>query len=162
MILKFTHKLLRWYDQYDDLNIIFVAFLFSIQVVHLLWLTTNVVVPRIFDLPPLTISRLFNTMIAVVDYTEIPAIIATSLVYVRSYKRGSNKKDIFYLLFLNMQWLHIFWITDEIVARSFFNYGGIINEWNSIAIWSAIVIDYLELPVIFETLKRAARILNKV
>ena len=160
MLPKLAHKLLRWYDQYDDFNVVFAAFLFSIQVIHLAWLTTNVVIPRIFDLAPLITSYLFDTIIAVVDYTEIPAIIATSLVYLRSYKSRPNKKDAFYLFFLNVQWLHIFWITDEIVIRSF-GYHSLVSGWDPSAAWLAIIIDYLELPVIFETIRRAAKVLAR-
>ncbi len=160
MLPKLVHKLLRWYDQYDDFNVVFAAFLFSIQVVHLAWLTTNVVLPRIFGLTPFMVSYLFDTVIAVVDYTEIPAILATSLIYLRSYRRKPNNKDAFYLFFLNIQWLHMFWITDEVVIKVF-GYSSVIGGWNNIAAWLAISIDYLELPVIFETLKRAAKILAK-
>ena len=57
-------------------------------------------------------------------------------------------------MFLNSQWLHIFWITDEYVAAEL---GGSSNAalpgWLA---WVAILIDYLELPVIFDTLKRLA------
>lgn len=160
MLPKLVHKFLRWYDRYDDFNVVFAAFLFSIQIVHLAWLTTNVVIPRLFDLAPLITNHLFDTIIAVVDYTEIPAIIATSLVYLRSYRRKPNKKDAFYLFFLNIQWLHIFWITDEVVVQSF-GYGGLIENWNHIVAWAAISIDYLELPVIFETIRRAGKVLMR-
>ena len=160
MIPRIIRKFLRWYDRYDDFNVVFGAFLFSIQLVHLIWLTTNVVIPRIFDSAPLIASHLFDAVIAVVDYTEIPAIIATSLVYIRSYKRKPNQKDAFYLFFLNIQWLHIFWITDEVVIKVF-GYSSVIGGWNNVAAWLAISIDYLEIPVIFETIRRAARVLAR-
>ena len=158
MLPKILRKFLRWYDRYDDFNTVLAAFLFSIQIVHLVWLMANVVLPRLFDISPLIIQPLFNIIVAVVDYTEIPAIISTSLVYFRSYKLKANKKDFWYLFFLNIQWLHILWITDEIVIEIL---GGpkLIGHWNYIVVWAAISIDYLELPVIFETLKRAFKIL---
>jgi hypothetical protein len=160
MLPKLVHKFLRWYDRYDDFNTVFAAFLFSIQLLHLIWLTTSIVLPRLFGVDPLVGSRLFDTAVAVVDYTEIPAIIATSLVYIRSFGKRPNRKDAFYLFFLNIQWLHIFWITDEVVVRSF-GLSGLTNGWNPTAAWFAIAIDYLELPVIFETLKRAAKVLAR-
>ena len=160
MLPKLVRKLLRWYDRYDDFNVVFAAFLFSIEVVHLVWLTTNVVFPRLLGIAPLIVNHLFDTIIAVVDYTEIPAIITTSLVYLRSYKSKPNKKDAFYIFFLNIQWLHIFWITDEVVIRAL-GYKSSILHWNHLVAWAAISIDYLELPVIFETIRRAAKILSK-
>lgn len=160
MLPKLVRKFLRWYDRYDDFNVVFAAFLFSIQVVHLIWLTTNVVFPRLFDITPLVTNHLFDTAIAVVDYTEIPAIVATSLVYLRSYRRKPNTKDAFYLFFLNIQWLHMFWITDEVVIRAL-GYKSSILHWNHLVAWAAISIDYLELPVIFETIRRAGKVLTK-
>ena len=62
-------------------------------------------------------------------------------------------KPILYLLFLNSQLLHIFWITDEFVVSS----GA--GETSSLPVWLAyvaILIDYLELPVIYDTVKRLA------
>lgn len=95
---------------------------------------------------------------AVVDYTEIPAIITTSLVYAKSYKRKPNNKDAFYLFFLNVQWLHIFWITDDVVVQ-LFGYEGLMGHWNQVVVWMAISIDYLELPVIVEMVRRSLKIL---
>ena len=80
MLPKLVHKFLRWYDRYDDFNVVFAAFLFSIQIVHLIWLTTNIVTPRLFEVNPVVFSGFFDTLVAAVDYTEIPALIATSCI----------------------------------------------------------------------------------
>jgi len=62
-------------------------------------------------------------------------------------------KNVLYLIFLNSQFLHIFWITDEFVEARLTG----APEITVLPIWLAIVaiaIDYLELPVIFETIKK--------
>jgi len=38
-------------------------------------------------------------------------------------------------------------------------YASLVGHWNHIVAWLAISIDYLELPVIFETMKRAIKII---
>ena len=57
---------------------------------------------------------------------------------------------------LNSQWLHLFWITDEIVlevlAVKTLVY---IPAWLA---WIAISIDYLELPVMYDTIIRTLRL----
>jgi len=125
--------------------------LFALQLVHLYWLTTDVVIFRLAGTSffPET-SGLITFLIVIIDYLEIPAIISVSLVYIHSLRKKKNTKDIWYLILLNSQWLHIFWITDEIVIESFIN-----QSWHPILIWIAILIDYLEFPIIFETIKRA-------
>lgn len=160
MLPVIIRKFLRWYDQYDDFNIVFTAFLFSIQIIHLIWLATNIVLPRLFNIAPLIVSDPFNIIVAVVDYTEIPALISTSLLYFRSFKRKANKKDLFYIFLLNFQWFHILWITDEVVLE-IFNPPGFVENWNINLAWIAILVDYLELPVIVETLKRAFKVMSK-
>jgi len=73
-------------------------------------------------------------------------------VYVNELRRGLSWKPLLLLLFLNSQWLHIFWITDEYVAGEL-SAGSALPPFLA---WVAILIDYLELPVIFDTLKRLA------
>jgi hypothetical protein len=46
---------------------------------------------------------------------------------------------------LGVQVVHIFWIPDEVVYSSLFNYSFV--EIPYVLSWSAILIDYLELPV---------------
>jgi hypothetical protein len=47
--------------------------------------------------------------------------------------------------------LHILWITDEFVVAEFGGESTGIPGWLA---WIAILIDYLELPVIFDTFRR--------
>jgi hypothetical protein len=98
------------------------------------------------------VSNFWQYIIILVDYTEIPAIVSVSLVYINDLRKGYNFKTLLYLIFLNIQWLHIFWITDEFVVSSFKNSGDTyLPVW---LVWVAIFIDYLEIPVIIETIKK--------
>jgi uncharacterized membrane protein YozB (DUF420 family) len=56
-------------------------------------------------------------------------------------------KNMLLLATLLVQVFHIFWITDEVVYSTFFESPGAV-EIPYYAAWIAILIDYLELPVI--------------
>src|SRR5690606_19146011 len=100
-----------------------------------------------------------ENLILVVDYLEIPAIISTSLVYIHELREKFNYKSLIFLFFLNSQWLHLFWITDEIVIETFTGSALVqIPVWLA---WFAILIDYLELPVVYDTLRSFIKALKK-
>lgn len=65
-----------------------------------------------------------------------------------------------FLFFINSQWLHIYWITDEFVLEHITRHVGpsILPVWLA---WVAILIDYLELPVIVDTLRKFFASLKK-
>lgn len=148
----------NWREKIYYWNTIIAAGLFSLQIAHLFWLTTDVILPRVIGSAGIFSDSFLSSIILVfIDYTEIPALITVSLVYINSYRRKRNTKDVWYLILLNIQWLHIFWITDEVVLSYFSNEGFL--AWGFAAAWFAILIDYLELPVIYETTKRALRLL---
>ncbi len=142
----------RWYDRHYALNVAIAAGLFLLQLVHLVWLTGQPLADRVLGDPLFEVHGPLRWLIVLVHYTEIPALLSVSLVYVNDLrKRGASLKPILYLLFLNSQWLHIFWITDEFVIAS----GE--GEATSLPVWLAYVallIDYLELPVIYDTVTR--------
>ena len=142
-----------WYERHYVVNVAVAAGLFLLQLVHLYWLTTDVVVRRLTGDPWFSPGGVLRFLILVVDYTEIPALLGVSLVYVNELRRGFNWRSLLYLLFLNSQWLHIFWITDEFVVGEFAGEGDPsgLPEWLA---WVAILIDYLELPVIVDTLHK--------
>ncbi len=173
MFNKFWH----WYEKNYKLNVGLAAGLFVLQLIHLYWLSAHVVSHRLLGRGYFELEGIWEILILIVDYTEIPAIITTSFVYIHALRRfpeveprvdwqpaGEQRpkiKDWLYLLFINSQWLHIFWITDEFVIEQFARMGEratLLPVWLA---WSAIAIDYLELPVIYDTIRKFFRILKK-
>lgn len=128
------------------------TFIFLLQLIHLFWLTTNVVFLRLFNVS-LFPSQL-DWLLALVDYTEIPAIISVSAIYVGDLLKGENTRRAWRnLILLNSQWVHLFWITDEVVIAQFTGLAPVaIPVWLA---WIAISIDYLELPVMWDTAVRS-------
>jgi hypothetical protein len=116
------------------------AVLFLTQLIHLTWMTTYVVPVHLGDHP---IWSPPAAPLALADYLEIPAIVTTSILYLRTRQWRM-------LLLVDVQLLHIWWITDEIIL----SHAGL----NPFLAWGAILIDYLELPVIVDTIRRALRI----
>ena len=143
----------KWYERNYTVNVSIAAALFLLQLIHLGWLTADPLWGKLFGDPLLAIDRPFTWPLLVVDYTEIPALITVSLVYLNEIRQdGLAWKPVSYLLFLNSQWLHIFWITDEFVVAS--NEGDAAVGLPTWLAYIALLIDYLELPVIFDTVKK--------
>jgi hypothetical protein len=139
-------KFWSWYERHYRLNVVLASVLFLLQLAHLYWLAADPIATRLTGDGFLHLHGIVQWAIFFVDYTEIPALIAVSLVYVNELRQGFAWTPLLFLIFLNSQWLHIFWITDEYVAQAGGFPGGLA--------WVAILIDYLELPVIFDTLRR--------
>lgn len=148
----------RWYERTYTLNVSIALTLFLIQIIHLIWLLGEVVWMRIFGTPLFVFSGLWESAIVLVDYTEIPALISVSFVYLNELRKGFNWTSLMYLVFLNSQWLHLFWITDEFVVTSFNGGGSILPFWLA---WAAIGIDYLEVPVMVDTLRKFLRAIRE-
>ncbi|MEA2363377.1 MAG: hypothetical protein QOD71_2522 [Thermoleophilaceae bacterium] len=149
-----------WYERNYVLNVALASLLFLLQLAHLTWLGADPVAQRLTDHSLFSLHGLLQYLVWFVDYTEIPALIAVSLVYVNELRRGFSWKPLLFLLFLNSQWLHIFWITDEYVAGELSG-GGAGSSLPGWLAWVAILIDYLELPVIYDTLKRTATAIRR-
>ncbi|MDO8466667.1 MAG: hypothetical protein Q7S83_00835 [bacterium] len=150
-------KFWLWYERHYRISLAITAFLFTLQIVHLIWLATDIVLPAIIGTPHVFAENSFARIIlALVDYTEIPALISVNILYLRHLKISPSFKHYTYLVFINLQWAHLFWITDEIILETFGKHG-VTPEWN---VWLAVLaigIDYLELPVIYETLREFSR-----
>ncbi len=140
-----------WYERHYAVNVGVATLLFALQLVHLAWLTGDVVLRRLTGEGYLAFEGPLRFAILIVDYTEIPALIGTSLIYLNDLRKGWALRSALFLLFLNSQWLHILWITDEFVVAEFGGEGGSLPAWLA---WLAIAIDYLELPVIVDTFRR--------
>lgn len=149
----FFGKFWRWYNLNKTFNTGLAAGLFVLQLWHLYWLTTNVVFYKLIGVSLFNLTgHTWQIMMAAVDYTEIPALILTSIVYVNEFRQKRAARSLLYLFLLNIQWVHIFWITDEIVIAQFTGMAPVLLPvWLA---WLAISTDYLELPVIYVTIKK--------
>lgn len=167
---SFITRFWQWYERYYTLNVSIAAGLFLLQLVHLYWLTTDVIFLRLMGESYFNPSPFWEYIIIIVDYAEIPAILSTSVVYIneiRTRTRTSNLayhipwlRPVVFLLLINSQWLHLFWITDEFIVSRFVTHG--LNSATTTYLpvwlaWIAIFIDYLELPVIFDTVRKTLR-----
>ncbi|HYX56575.1 MAG TPA: hypothetical protein VE818_10495 [Nitrososphaeraceae archaeon] len=142
-----AQKIVNFWYRYENLNLKITFILISLQLLHLYWLTTDVVLQRIYGESFLIFPKALLPVFVVIDYIEIPALISGMTFYSLSiYKHQKNSwKNSLFLAMLAVQVVHIFWITDEIVYDAFF-------ETRLVAFplyiaWIAILIDYLELPV---------------
>jgi hypothetical protein len=142
-----------WYERHYTLNVTVAALLFVLQLVHLYWLSADVIAQRLVGESYFSPDGLFYYAILIIDYTEIPALLSVSLIYINELRKGWSWKAFLFLLFLNSQWLHIFWITDEFVTAEFTG-AAAVSSLPSWLAWIAILIDFLELPVIYDTLRR--------
>jgi hypothetical protein len=153
-----VQKLVGFWHRYENLNLRIAFVLISLQLIHLYWLTADVVIQRITGESVLAVqhgSPLFIFFI-IIDYVEIPALIAGLTYYALSIYKHEKKatKNALLLSMLAIQVFHIFWITDDVVYDSFFGASSDSLEIPYYAAWVAILIDYLELPVIFDLFYR--------
>lgn len=156
-------KFWAWYERHYALNVGIALGLFLLQMVHLYWLFTDVIIERLTGESWFAPPSFWRTLIIIVDYTEIPALISTSFLYINDLRKRFSWMPVLYLLMLNSQWLHLFWITDEFVVdtfqpEGFHDHGTVLPPWLA---WIAILIDYLELPVIIDTLRRFLRAMRE-
>lgn len=153
MFSKIWNRFWTFYENNYAIAVGGTAFLFILQIFHLFWLFTTVIWAKLFGYPLYTPGALLEKILVLVDYTEIPALIAASFIYIDELRQKFSLKALIFLIFLNSQWLHLFWITDEFVVSQF-TQKIMLPGWLA---WLAILIDYLELPVIFDTLRKSAK-----
>lgn len=140
-------KIVNFWYRYENLNLKITFILISLQLLHLYWLTTDVVLQRIYEESFLLFPKILLPVFVVIDYIEIPALVSGITFYslsVYKHQKDSWKNSLF-LALLAVQVVHIFWITDEIVYDAFFETR--LVEFPLYIAWIAILIDYLELPV---------------
>lgn len=150
-----------WYDRHYVLNVSVAFGLFLLQIVHLGWLGGDVIAARLLGAPLFEFPTLWQFLIILVDYTEIPAIFSISLVYIDAIRRGQRATPFLMLFLLHTQWLHIFWITDEFVVNALVDARAHSTVLPAFLAWVAILIDYLELPVITDTALRLSKAIKE-
>jgi hypothetical protein len=152
--MSFFKQITTYWHRYESLNLKIAFFLISLQILHLYWLTTDVVLHRIYGRSFFIVPKEALAIFIVVDYLEIPALIFGSIYYFFQFLRNFHKTDFLFLVFLLLQMLHLFWITDEIVYDLLFQIVPIAIP--VFLAWTAIAVDYLELPIIIDLARRIA------
>jgi hypothetical protein len=148
-----------WYERHYTLILWATTLLFFLQVVHLYWLGAHVILHRLLGYGLWDPSEVLQYLIIIVDYTEVPAIISTSALYIYELQKRFSWKAVLFLIMLNSQWLHLFWITDEFVVNQFDDHAvTVLPVWLA---WVAIMIDYLEVPVMIDTFVKSGRALRQ-
>jgi len=160
MAQTLTQRFFAWYERHYRVAVTITTLLFLLQVVHLYWLFAHVISLRLLGVSYFTPNAFWQTVIILIDYTEVPALLSTTLLYVHEFRKGIRTKAVLFLILLNSQWLHLFWITDEFVLDTFQGTANqtILPAWLA---WIAILIDYLELPVIVDTIFKTVRSWSK-
>ena len=77
-----------WYERHYTLNVTVAAALFTLQIVHLVWLTLDPLWANVFGDPLIVVEKPYSWPLLLVDYTEIPALIMVSLVYLNELRSG--------------------------------------------------------------------------
>jgi hypothetical protein len=153
-------KFINFYLRYQNISLKISFILISLQLLHLYWLTTDVVIYRLTGIDYFVGLSDFILLFIIIDYIEIPPLVSGIIYYFFAIifdKKEKEKriKNTILLILLSIQSIHIFWITDEVVYSTFVGSDLIyIPEYFA---WIAILIDYLELPVIYDLLKRIVR-----
>ena len=118
--------------------------LFCTQLIHLYWLAAYVLVPTIL-FGHVVVSHIVipSWLFVSIDYIEIPALISGIFFYISA---GRSKKNILMLALLGSQIIHMFFLTDQVIINTF-------SEQPQFPVFfavTAILIDYLELPVLVD------------
>lgn len=160
IVRQLAERFWDWYERHYALHVGIALVLFLWQLVHLYWLGADVIAVRLFGVSYFEAQGWWRILLIVVDYTEIPAIVSTSLLYIFELRQRMSWKILGLLLLLNSQWFHLFWITDEFIEEVLTGRGAGTVLPVFLA-WVAILIDYLELPVILDVVFRFIRALRQ-
>ena len=150
-------KILKFWTRYENLNLKITFILISLQILHLYWLTADVVLQRIFGQGYLGLPQELIPLFIVVDYVEIPALVSElHFIYLAFVGEPYPRKNMIFLALLAIQVVHIFWITDEIVYESLLDND--LVKFPPYLAWIAIFIDYLEIPVMVDLFYKTFKI----
>lgn len=98
-----VQKFIDFYHRYETLGLKITFILISLQIIHLYWLTTDVVLQKIFGQSFFLVPKNLSPLFVVIDYIEIPALVSGIIFYIYSIRSGEedSKKQGLLLYFLH-------------------------------------------------------------
>src|ERR671919_487207 len=85
-----------WYERNYALNVTIALGLFALQLLHLTWLSLDVVAARLTGTSLFPAGGPLLAALVVVDLLEIPALFSVSLVYVHELRKGWDTRSVLY------------------------------------------------------------------
>jgi hypothetical protein len=141
-----------WYQRHYAATLVVTTALFLFQGLHLYWLFTDVVLQRLTGHSYFAFPRAGLPLYVMIDYLEIPTHLSMTLLYIYELRRRVTVRGALLFLFLQIHWVHIVWITDDVVARDVTQHA--LFTWATGLAWIAILIDYLEVPIMLDQLHK--------
>jgi hypothetical protein len=141
-----------WYQRHYLATLVITTAAFLLQIFHLYWLFSEVIMERLTGRSWFVFPEAGMVLYVLADYLEVPALVSASALYLNDLRQGVKLRGLLFLLLLNSQWVHMLWITDDVVVRTFASTS--LLSWGAAVAWAAILIDFLEVPVIVDTLRR--------
>ena len=108
----------RWYRRHYLATLVITTGVFLLQLFHLYWLFSDVIVAKLTGQSAFVFPRPGTFVYVLADYLEIPALVSATLLYVYELRRGVTPRAVLYIVLLNTQWVHMFWITDQVVLET--------------------------------------------
>jgi hypothetical protein len=142
----------RWYRRHYLATLIVTTSLFLLQLFHLYWLFTDVILKRLTGHSYFIFPASGLVLYVLIDYLEIPTHMSGMLLYVYEFRSGVRLKSLLFFVLLQLHWVHLLWITDDVVVNTFTQ--RTLLTWSGIVAWGAILIDYIEVPIIGDRLHR--------
>ena len=141
-----------WYRRHYLATLVVTTALFLLQGLHLYWLFTDVVLQRLTGRSYFVFPRAGLLLYVLIDYAEIPTHLSMTVLYVYELRQRVTFRVVLFFLFLQIHWLHILWITDDVVSRTVSTHT--VLTWATAVAWIAILIDYLEVPIMGDQLRK--------
>lgn len=154
---KILKGVVKFYNRYENLSLKITFVLIALQLIHLYWLATDVILVKLIGESWFPFPHIPPPLFVVIDYLEIPALFSGMVVYALLLRKNGEHfyKNAAFMAILAMQAFHLFWITDEVVYETLFNVVPIaLPIW---LVWIAILVDYLELPIIWDLFRKVIK-----
>jgi len=142
----------RWYRRHYVATLVVTTALFLLQLFHLYWLFTDVVLTRLTGHSSFAFPAGGLLLYVLIDYLEIPTHLSGMVLYGYEFRRGIRLKSLVFFVLLQLHWVHLLWITDDVVVNTFTEHT--LLTWTGLAAWVAIGIDYIEVPIIVDRLRQ--------
>jgi hypothetical protein len=141
-----------WYRRHYVATLVVTTALFLLQLFHLYWLFTDVVLKRLTGRSYFAFPAGGLVLYVLIDYLEIPTHLSAMVMYFYEFRRGIRLKSLLFFVLLQLHWVHLLWITDDVVVNTFTAHT--LLTWGGFAAWVAIGIDYIEVPIIVDRLRQ--------